>query len=350
MDRITSLRSTPPTPVSFPTLTMLAKNAIASTTANSYCPKLKAFEKFCEKFNYEACPASIEALRHFVEALFLQGKTLTYVESSLAAIHHWHRSVGLDAPTKDSLVLAAKKGWKRLNAKPKKVRKPITPSILRKLIKVFLHKKETNLIYWRTVWRIIMEFYGGLRWADISELRTNHITFEDNYMTLQLPKMKNDQFREGNSVHFYKAIDERYCPVTVTRHYLDLLRKIGKFPIYLQPRLQHTSSSQKGHVLADPHQFLSYRQALKDSRHLLTSIGLDSKNYGEHSGKKGGITWAALNNASRTELTAVGKWKSDKMIETYVSRTPEFHQKVQQKLDISKQKSRKKFKNSFKNY
>ena len=62
---------------------------------------------------------------------------------------------------------------------------------------------------------------------------------------------------------------------------------------------------------------LLYNSALRDLRRCLSKVGIESSGFGEHSGRRGGTTAAALAGASVDELMLQGRWKTQDMPRLY---------------------------------
>ena len=62
---------------------------------------------------------------------------------------------------------------------------------------------------------------------------------------------------------------------------------------------------------------LLYNTTLRDLRKCLTKVGINPEGFGEHSGRRGGTTAAALAGASIDELMLQGRWKSQSMPRLY---------------------------------
>ena len=62
---------------------------------------------------------------------------------------------------------------------------------------------------------------------------------------------------------------------------------------------------------------LLYNTALRDLRKCLTKVGINPEGFGEHSGRRGGTTAAALAGASIDELMLQGRWATKEMPRLY---------------------------------
>lgn len=112
------------------------------------------------------------------------------------------------------------KGLKRVQSlKPVRRAKPMTTNILRKAIRAL--NSTSNLISWRTTWRICIAFYGFLRWDDISRLKVKHLQHVNEktpYFRLKLVGGKTNQLNRPD----HRVIAQTggvLCPYNLTKRY-----------------------------------------------------------------------------------------------------------------------------------
>lgn len=76
-------------------------------------------------------------------------------------------------------------------------------------------KPGTSLKLLQTLLIIVIGFTGFLRWSDLINIKVQIIHFHRSYMSIFLPKRKNDQFRKGGYVYFWRS-----CPVSWMERFL----------------------------------------------------------------------------------------------------------------------------------
>ena len=240
--------------------------------------------------------------------------------SILSAISHFHSRAFLPSPTSSRAVTRALEGAKRLFGSPSVPRKIITKHILQALISLTF-SPSVSFVLFRTVWRVVIEFYGLLRFSEVSQLTFADISFTDIGFDIYISKSKTDQTRKGASVSVATQIGSSWCPVALTRQYLSFLNYTSG---YIMP-------SSKG-LFPDPKSPLKYNTALRDLRYALTLIGIDPSGYGEHSGRRGGTTAAASKGASITELMIQGRWRTESMPRLYTDNALKSKRKFAKRL------------------
>ena len=223
----------------------------------------------------------------------------------LSAISHFHCRHYFSSPTTSRAVTRALDGAKRLFGSPSNSRKIITKKMLDDLFLLTL-RPDASFILFRTVWRVFMEFYGLLRFSEVSQLKISDISWTTLGFDIFIAKSKTDQTRKGDWVSIAAQPGSSQCPVAFTRKYFSLLPYESGFvmPSLLKSIPDRTSP-------------LKYNTALCDLRAILRLINIDPQGYGEHSGRRGGTTAAATKGASIQELMIQGRWRSESMPRLY---------------------------------
>ena len=219
----------------------------------------------------------------------------------LSSISHFHCRSYFSSPTISRSVTRALAGAKRIFGSPSTPRRIITKSMLASLFTLTL-RPDTSFIVVRTVWRIFMEFYGLLRFSEVSNLTFSDISWTDVGFDIFISKSKTDQTRKGFWVAIASQPSSPACPVAFTRKYLSLLPYNSGF---IMPSVTNS--------VPDSTSLLKYNTALRDLRSVLRLIGIDPQGYGEHSGRRGGTTAAANKGATLDELMIQGRWRSESM-------------------------------------
>ena len=205
-------------------------------------------------------------------------------------------------------------------------RQPVEPLTLTHLTQLNRHVSELsmtcNLVAWRTVWRLNMEYYTLCRFSEINQLHSTDLTFiplPQPHYQIRIRKSKTDQFGSGDmKVIFSSPTNSNLCPVLLTQNYLTRLAQPaanGPYHGVLQPRVHFDHSSQTQTALKD--QILCYSTSLDDTKQLFKTLSIFGR-FGEHSGRRGGASAAAGNGASVAELQRLGNWKSTSCALKYV--------------------------------
>ena len=164
--------------------------------------------------------------------------------------------------------------------------------------------------------RMNIEFYGMLRWSEVSELKMEDIKFTNTGMILYIKHSKTDQVGSGDYVRI-NMMGEEHCPVEITRLYIYKLN-YGTENGYLQPQIRTYKDGTQSGVW---HKKLGYSTALEDLKSYMAMIGRDPANYGEHSGRRGGATTASEAGVSWLDLKRHGRWASNSSAQRYIEQS-----------------------------
>ena len=262
------------------------------------------FKEFCKSLGVSPLPASSLTVEAYM-TFHVTSKASTTLPQVLAAITHYHARDHLPSPAQSTGVLRAMEGAKRGYGQPTVPRAVMTPEILCSAI-LLATKPSTSFVVVHTVWRMLIEFYGLLRFREVAELLVTDFTFDSHGCHIYIKRSKTDQRGVGASVRILYHTDPAVCPVRFTKMYI---ARLGYTQESMLPSL-------KG-VTPCSNTPLSYHTAFKDLRKVLKNIGIDGSLFGEHSGRRGGTTCAAAAGVSHTALKQQGRWKSDASVERY---------------------------------
>ena len=115
-------------------------------------------------------------------------RAFSTLPSILASISHFHCRSYFSSPTVSRSVTRAQ-GAKRVFGSPSTSRKIITKDILSSLYSLTL-RPDASFITFRTVWRVFIEFYGLLRFSEVSQLRFVDISWTDLGFDIFIAKSK----------------------------------------------------------------------------------------------------------------------------------------------------------------
>ena len=293
-------------------------SGVKPSTRNQYVRVYSTWQNFCAENNLPEFDAGHEALASCLSLVMDESKSLSKVVMLSAAIANEHRIRMKKSPTVHESISLLFRGFRLTHSKIREPMLPFSEDILHKMIdRVYLPAHGRNgltagLVLWRTVWRVVMEFYTLGRFSDIIKLQRSDVIFESSpsaHLVITFQGGKNDLYSEGGQ-RIVAAFDPptRYCPVEFTKSYFQYLG------------CQHTGflvPSCDPFFKPAPAKPVPYNAALTDLRNLLDSLGYPSKDYGEHSGKRGGASTAADNGMNKDDLQRLGGWRSDVMPSKY---------------------------------
>ena len=263
--------------------------------------------------------------------------SVSMVEKLHAAIAYEHKLRFHVSPTEHPTLKLLMKSIRRHLTLP---RSPVTPLNLNHLEKLNKHLRETtpesDLITWRTVWRLNVEYYTLSRFSEVNQLKTTDLSFVKNpspSINILIRKSKTDQIGLGETRTLYSVLDTpNLCPVRLTKQYLQRLSKHQPGQAYvgqLQPKVRKCVKLGIQIPLGDS--VIAYSSCLEESKNLLSKLGISGR-FGEHSGRRGGATAAAANGGTIEDVQALGGWKSSKCANKYVEQTATRKEKISKLL------------------
>lgn len=144
-------------------------------------------------------------------------------------------------------------------------------------------------------------------------------TRNEHGYTLLVPKSKEDQEGEGFEKLVTFAENERYCPVKLLRHWLDV-SGIASGPIF-RPVSRYGKLVQYGEREGLWPQYVD-----KVVKKLLKRSGVDPQGYGAHSLRAGFVTQAALLGRTENEIMRHTGHATPQMVQRYI-RIAELHKR-----------------------
>lgn len=96
----------------------------------------------------------------------------------------------------------------------------------------------------RNICLYVLCYAGFFRSEEAANIRRNHITFHDGYITIKVKKSKTDQLRQGDEFCIAQSGDTA-CPVSILRDYLSGLNINPHSDELIFRQLVNTMSSYK---------------------------------------------------------------------------------------------------------
>ena len=133
-------------------------------------------------------------------------------------------------------------------------------------------------------------------------------------MSIFIEKSKTGIYRNGHWLHLAK-LNLNLCTLDLTRRY------------FVLAGIENTKNGQKLRKIDKPPSYTTIRGYVLD---LLANIGLDPKKFGLYSLRSGGASVAANLGVNDRLFKKHGKWKSDKVKDSYI------HGGIESKLSVSR--------------
>ena len=116
-------------------------------------------------------------------------------------------------------------------------------------------------------------------------------------------KSKNNQFQDARKTTLAPVLNSPFCPVNIMKKYFAVLRFPKFGDPYFLPKFENGVPKFETQT--------SYSYCVSRFKSGLSKIGVNPKNFGEHSDRIGGLSAAANAGCSPFDLQTHGRWKSD---------------------------------------
>ena len=284
---------------------------LATTTKKAYSSGQKRFLDFCSKYKLPSDPPTENTILLFISQLGEDGLAVSTIRLYLSAIRNLLINLGLFSVTLYSprveLVLRGIKRFKANRGVLDRSRLPITPSVLRKLKRVWSTNPNSysNRLFWAAA---CLGFFGFLRCAEFtvpsasSYDRARHLSLSDvsfsrstqtvSRLAIKIKQSKTDPFAKGVSIFLSKTGTD-LCPVSALLDYL-VLRGPHDGPLFTFKD-------------ASP---LTRVRLVEEMQKALSVAGIDASHYTGHSFRIGAATTALKAGVSDAKIKMLGRWES----------------------------------------
>lgn len=253
-------------------------------------------------------PAVIRYLVRYADTL--NPRTLAL---RLTALSQWHVHQGFADPAATPTVRKTLTGIARVNGRPKKKAKALPIEDLELIVAALaglgtLKAARDNAL-------LQVGFFGGFRRSELVDIEVDHIAWDDQGITLTLPRSKTDQTGEG----VVKAIpysDGPCCPATALRAWLDAAG-VTSGPVF-------RSISKWGVMGADGLNPASVNTILASAAKLARLAYVPELS--SHSLRRGMATSAYRAGADFRDIKRQGAWRHDGTVQGYIEDAGVFDQ------------------------
>ena len=228
----------------------------APATISPYLRAYRSWRSWAVQHNASALPADPVVFTLYVVSLVQLARSVSAVNSAIYGVSYVHKKSGIPEPSEYPVVKQLVDAAKRVLAKPKTRKKPLTVTQVRALV---ARLERGTVADFQLAVMFSLGFFGFLRWDDLQHLSPDVAIF--------LKRRKNDQFREGSWV-FVARSSTTPCPFAVLEKFLRIGNHSSGSKLFR--RVQNTKC---GVRLRD--QPMSYSRARELLKKELQGEGLD---------------------------------------------------------------------------
>ena len=294
----------------------------ANNTLRAYKSDFKDFGAFCAKHGFNSIPTEPKVVSLYLTHLSTNSKIST-LRRRLVSIGVVHKLKGHYLDTKHPIIIENLMGIKRKKGSIQTGKKPILINHLKQIINVIDEQKIEKIKKLRNRTLILIGFAGGFRRTELISINHEDLDFVEEGVKITLRRSKTDQFGEGMVKGLPYFINEKYCPVTSLKNWINL-SKIKTGPIF---RRFTKGSILTGHRLTDQSVVLIIKECLKQA-------GIENQNFSGHSLRSGFATVAAESGADERSIMAMTGHKTTQMVRRYIREANIFKNNALSKIKI----------------
>ncbi len=294
----------------------------ANNTLRAYKSDFKDFGAFCAKHGFNSMPTEPKVVSLYLTHLSTSSKIST-LRRRLVSIGVVHKLKGHYLDTKHPVIIENLMGIKRKKGSLQTGKKPILINHLKQIINVIDEQKIEKIKKLRNRTIILIGFAGGFRRTELISIDHEDLDFVEEGVKITLKRSKTDQFGEGLVKGLPYFINEKYCPVTSLKNWINL-SKIKTGSIF---RRFSKGSILTGNRLTDQSVVLIIKNCLK-------LAGIENQNFSGHSLRSGFATVAAESGADERSIMAMTGHKTTQMVRRYIREANIFKNNALSKIKI----------------
>ena len=302
--------------ISDPALNQLANKAVeyisssrSDATKSAYRSDWNTFSNWSEDRNLQPLPAQASTVALYITWLAEQGRAPSTISRALTSISQAHKAARFDTPTRALEVVEVFKGIRRKLGTAQKHAKPLVLSELKKVIDnlrpTFLGRRDAALL--------MLGWAGALRRSEIVTVDRQDLEFVEEGMILTIIKSKTDQESAGYKIGIPFGREERYCPVTRVKHWIDLADIRGG-PLFFSIG----TAGKKFHADVVNPVRISARYVNSIIKKRVEQAGLSPAGYSGHSLRAGFVTSAAKYKIPEHLIQLHTRHRSTKVLRGYI--------------------------------
>ena len=298
------------------------KSSKANNTLRAYKSDFRDFGAFCAKHGFNSMPTEPKVVSLYLTHLSTSSKIST-LRRRLVSIGVVHKIKGHYLDTKHPVIIENLMGIKRKKGSIQIGKKPILINHLKTIINVIDDQKIEKIKKLRNKTLVLLGFGGGFRRSELISIDYEDLDFVEEGLKIALRKSKTDQFGEGLVKGIPYFTNEKYCPVTSLKNWINL-SKIKTGPIF---RRFAKGSILTSNRLTDQSVVLIIKDCLK-------LAGIENKNFSGHSLRSGFATVAAESGADERSIMAMTGHKTTQMVRRYIREANIFKNNALNKIKL----------------
>ena len=293
----------------------------ADSTTKKYLGAYQRWKTWAEaRHEVPAFPVQAVHLALYLQHLSESVQSKAAVEEAVHALSWLHEVAGLEPVGSVPIVQATLNGLRRVLAKPKTRKEPITADMLKAMVESV--GSDPSLTEVRLLAMCLIAFAGFLRCDELIKLKCSDININAESMVINIASSKTDQYREGSSLIVARTRTET-CPVSMLEKYFAM----GGLCVTSHARVFRGITKTKTGEKLRKGGGLSYSRAREILLEKIRGMGWDPSQFGL---RAGGATAAANAGVPDRLFKRHGRWRSETAKDGYIKDSAE------KRLEVSK--------------
>ena len=296
----------------------------ADSTSKKYLGAYQRWKTWAEaRHEVPAFPVQALHLALYLQHLSESVQSKAAVEEAVHALSWLHEVAGLESVGSMPIVQATLSGLRRVLAKPKTRKEPITADMLKAMVESV--GSDPSLTEVRLLAMCLIAFAGFLRCDELIKLKCSDITTNSESMVINVASSKTDQYREGSSLIVARTRTET-CPVSMLEKYFAMGGLCHTSHAKVFRGITKTKTGEKLQKSGG----LSYSRAREILLEKIKAMGWDPSQFGMLRLRAGGATAAANAGVPDRLVKRHGRWRSETAKDGYVKDS------MEKRLEVSK--------------
>ena len=300
----------------------------ADSTTKKYLGAFRRWKLWAEaRQGVPSFPAQDTHIALYLQHLSESVESTSAIEEAVNVLSWLHQAAGLQPVSGAPLVQAALAGFRRILAKPKVRKEPVTAEMLKSMVDSA--GPEPSLSEIRLLVVCLLAFAGFLRCEEVLKLECADVEFNTEGLVLKIVSSKTDQFREGAALVIART-GLCTCPVAMLERYFHMGGLCSGSHDKVFRAIVNTKSGETLRKTGG----LSYTRLRELLIAKIAQLGMDPALFGMHSLRAGGATAAANAGVPDRLFKRHGRWKSESAKDGCVKDSVERHLDVSKSLGI----------------
>ena len=155
----------------------------------------------------------------YLQCLLNKARSPSPIRTAVYSIDWAMQLAGLPKVGDHPLVVGLVQASHRILGKPTVKKEPVTPEMLKALVKARITDKCPSLSDIRMVALCLIGYAGFFRFSELSSIKASDVKFFPSYVSIFLESSKTDQLRQGAWIVIARS-GQPTCPVKALEHYI----------------------------------------------------------------------------------------------------------------------------------